>query len=139
MTPESWEAWRELINWSTPLAGVIIGLLALYRIGKWIAGKLVEPAIEHMVNYFGKDGHFPTYLKVQEQEAKAQTEMLRSMFTSFKEYSEETKTKFAELMESRRVQGDDMRKIDQVLVAIERVETLALKMERMAARITDNE
>lgn len=89
--PNDWEGWRELLNWSTPLAGIIVAVLAIWRICKWLTAKVIEPALAQFLEYFGPQGHFPRYLQVQEDEAKLQSETLKRMLEAFEVYSKQTR------------------------------------------------
>lgn len=68
----TWDAWKELINFSTPLAGLIAVGYILVRGCKWLGIEVIQPV-------FGPEGMLIKHLSSQREEAVRHTKSLESL------------------------------------------------------------
>lgn len=83
MNSASWDFWQEIINYSTPLAGLLIIGFAIWKSTKWVAVQFVQP-------FLGAEGVFATYLKAQQEQSALQTKELRDLNTVLSDASGKT-------------------------------------------------
>jgi predicted nuclease with TOPRIM domain len=88
----SWQQWQEILNWSTPLAGLVLIAVSIYRGIRWIASKFIEP-------FGGPDGIIAKYLEAQQEEHRKQTLHLLELQNAFLSQGVATKRQLESLMD----------------------------------------
>lgn len=103
-----WNAWREVINFSTPLAGLIAAGWALWKSSSWVGREFFKPV-------FGPEGALVKYLQNQQAEAEKQTQEMAKLHASVSAAGVMTAAKLEELVAISRNSKDEQTKAGEKL------------------------